>query len=138
MDFVDEQQVTGLQVHQQADDVARPLQRRGAGDPALHPHFLGQHQSHRGFTQAWRAIKQHMVQGLLPPLSRLHSKLAQHLLQLRLTDVVRQGVAVGALHRHGPSLPPEKTDIQDPLLTGLGSAGVGGDDRHSGRVPSPG
>ena len=100
-------------------------------------HFLGQHQSHRGFTQAWRAIKQHMVQGLLPPLSRLHSN-TQHLLQLRLTDVVRQASRSEPFIGTDRHFLRRRLSIQDPLPTGLGSAGVGGDDRHSGRVPSPG
>ena len=37
-----------------------------------------------------------------------------------------------------PDVSKSATFVQHPLWTGLGRAGVGGHDRHAGRVPSSG
>ena len=64
MNLVNEQQITGLQVDQQANDVARAFQSWCTGDPALHPHLFGQNHGHGGFAQTRRAIEQHMIEGI--------------------------------------------------------------------------
>jgi hypothetical protein len=89
VDLVDEQHLLGLEIDQQAHDVARALQRRGAGDPAAHPQLFGQHQGHGGLAQARRTMQEHVVQGLAAAAGGLHGN-AQHLLELPLADVVGQ------------------------------------------------
>ncbi|CAI8157290.1 MAG: Uncharacterised protein [Synechococcus sp. CC9902] len=137
MDLIDEQQVARLKVHQQTHDVARSLQRRSTGDPALNPELLGQHQGHRGFTETRWAVEQHMIQGLTAALSRLHRN-AKHLFQLGLTDVVGQLPRAETFIDADRRLLGRRLSVQDPLRPGLGRAGVGGNDRHAGRVPSSG
>ncbi len=89
MDLIDEQQLARLQIHQQAHDVARTLQGWCAGDATAHTQLFGQHQSHGGFAQAWRAIKQHVIERFLAGAGGFHRN-AQHLLELPLADVIGQ------------------------------------------------
>ena len=89
MDLVNEEHVPLLHGHEQADDVARALQGRGAGDPATGCQLCRQHHGHGGFAQAGRPVEQEVVQGVLAMPCRLQGNV-QHLLEGALTDVVPQ------------------------------------------------
>ena len=145
MNLVDEQQLMGLQVDQQANDVAGALQGRGAGDAAAHSQLLSQHQSHGGFAQARWAVEQHVVEGLLAGAGGLHRD-GQHLLELALADVIGKALGTetvlpgqatgcgGELLEHGSGI--HKTRWW--LVAAGAAAGrrrSRGDDGHAARVP---
>jgi hypothetical protein len=87
MNFIDEQQLPRLQIHQQPNNVPRALQGRSAGDPAGHPKLFSQHQSHGGFAQARGPIQQDVIEGITASERRLDSY-PENLLQFGLSDVV--------------------------------------------------
>ena len=89
MDFIDKQQLARLQIHQQANDVAWALQGWRTGNAARHTQLFSEHQRHGGFAQAWGAIKQHMVEGVVAQAGGLHRN-PEHLLELALADVIAQ------------------------------------------------
>ena len=146
MNLIDEQQLPRLQIHQQTDDVAGALQGGGAGDAAVHPQLFGQHHGHGGFAQTRRSVEQHMIQGIAAAKGRLHSN-AEHLLELALTDVIVETARPEAVIATGrrrwiqivSGLPGGiHHPVGRPFRPGAWSCGVGRNDRHVGRVPSPG
>ena len=138
MNLVNEQQITGLQVDQQPNDVARAFQGRCTGDLALHPHLFGQHHGHGGFAQARRAIEQHMIEGIAAAKRRFHRN-AQHLLELALADVVVQALGPKLVFRPTHHLFRCRLGVHQRFRAAWWLAtGAGGDNRHAGRVPRPG
>ena len=146
VDLINEQQLLGLEVHQQAHDVAGALQGRGTGDAAAHAKFFGQHQGHGGFAQARGAIEQHVVEGFLTAAGGLNGN-AQHLLEFALADVVGQALGPEAVFP-GRGLFLDRRWIHQPrALHRLGRHGLGrpgaatggrrsrGNNRHTARVP---
>ena len=87
MDLIDEQQLPGLQIHQQANDVARPFQGGRTGDAAAHPQLLGQHHGHGGLAKTWWSVEQHVIKRIAAAQRRFNGD-PQHLLELPLTDVI--------------------------------------------------
>ena len=137
MDLIDEQELPRLQIHQQANDVAGAFQCRSAGDPAADPKLLRQHQRHGGLAEARRAVQQNVIQGFAAAQGRLHCN-AQHLLQLGLADVITQASRPQPVIGFGCSLLRQRLGIEHGLAARCPPAGIGGDDRHAGRVPSSG
>ena len=117
MDLIDEEQIAGLKVDQQADDVPRALEGGSTGDAALHAQLLRENQSHGGFAKTRGAIEQDMVQGLSTAEGCLHRN-AQHLLQCALPDVLIEALRAQAVLR------------TDALLIG-GGLGI-----HKHRLPA--
>ena len=89
MNLVDEQQLPGLEIHQQANDVAGALEGRRTGDAAPHPQLLGQDHRHRGLAQPGGAVEQDVIEGFIPRLGGLNRN-PKNLFELALADVVRQ------------------------------------------------
>ena len=137
MNLVDEQEFPGLQIHQQADDVPGTFEGRSTGDPAAHPQLFGQHERHGGLTETGRAVQQDVIEGFIPAQRRLNRD-AENLFQLGLPDVIRQTFGPKTVIGTGLHLFSRRLHIQHPFRTGRWGAGVGGNDRHAGRVPSPG
>ena len=121
MDLVDKQQIAGLQIHQQTNDVPGPFQGWSARDPAMNAELLSQHQRHGGFAKARRTIEQHMIQGITPPEGSLHSN-PQDLLQFALADVVIQSLRPEAVLGANTGLLHRGLRIHQERLPALGSA----------------
>ena len=99
VDLVDKQHVPGAQVGEQSRQVPRLLNGRAAGNPQIHPQLVGHDPRQGGLAQAGRAVKQHVVQGLLPALGGLDVDL-QVLLDLVLAHIVGKSPgAQGVFHR---------------------------------------
>jgi hypothetical protein len=93
---------------------------------ALPPHLPRQQQRQRRLPQPRRAIQQQMVQRLPPPLSGPHSDL-EHVLQLRLPQVLRQGLGTQRLLHQTLGFLRRCLGLQQ-RLTPLRP--LGGDNRH--------
>lgn len=62
MDFINEKHIPGVQVAENGSQVAGPLNGRTAGDADVLSHFRRHDAGEGGFSQAGRAVQQHMVQ----------------------------------------------------------------------------
>jgi len=67
VDFVDEQNVAGVQVGQQRRKVAGLFNGRAGGDTDVHAHFVGDNARQRGFAQTGRAVQQGVIQRFSTP-----------------------------------------------------------------------
>ncbi len=65
MDLVDEEDVALLEVGEQADEVARPLEHRARAGAEVDAHFLREQDRERRLAEAGRAEKQRVVERLL-------------------------------------------------------------------------
>ena len=64
VNFVDEQNVTGIQIGQQRRQVAGLFDGRAGGDADIHTHLVGDDTCQGGLAQAGRAVKQSVIQRL--------------------------------------------------------------------------
>ena len=64
MDFVDEQDIPGLEVCQDCGEVAGPLDHRAGGGAEADAEFAGDDLRQRGLAEAGRPVQQHVVQRL--------------------------------------------------------------------------
>ena len=67
MDFIDEQNVAGVQVGQQRRKVAGLFNGGAGGDTDVHAHFVGDNARQRGFSQTGRAVQQGVIQRFSTP-----------------------------------------------------------------------
>ena len=65
VDFVDEEDVAGLEVGEDAHEVGRPDQCRAGGGFEVGVHFVGDDVGDGGFAQSGRAVQQDVLDGLL-------------------------------------------------------------------------
>jgi hypothetical protein len=63
MDFVNEQDIPGLQVRQDCSQVAGALDHRSRCGSKADTQFAGDDLRQRGLTESGRPVQQHMVQG---------------------------------------------------------------------------
>ena len=73
MNLIDEQHVIGLQTRQQPRQVTGLVQDRTRCGPNGHAHLIRHNVGQGGLAQTWRAVQQHVIQGL-PALLRSHHK----------------------------------------------------------------
>ena len=64
MDFVDKEHISRFQGSEQAGQVSGFVQHRTGSHLHVHSHLVGNDMGQRGFSQAGRAVEQHMVQSL--------------------------------------------------------------------------
>ena len=95
MDFINKKNVVVVEVGQNSRQVSGALYRRTGGNPDVHPHLSGNDISQGRFPQPRRAVKQYMVQRLVPALSRRDGYL-QVLLDLVLPDKVIEAAGAEA------------------------------------------
>ena len=72
VDLVNEKDIVGLEVGEQARQLARLVDDGAGGDAHVHAHLIGDDVREGGLAEAWRPVQQHMVEGLFPRLRRLH------------------------------------------------------------------
>ena len=89
MDFVDKEDIAGIQIGQQRRQIAGFFNGWAGGDANIHPHLVGDDAGQSGLTQTRRAVQQGVIQGFSPPPGGLdvNRKIA---LGLLLTGVIAE------------------------------------------------
>ncbi len=90
MNFINKQDVALFQVGKQRRQVTGAFQRRAGGDSKIHAQLVGDDRRQRGFSQAGRAIQQHVIQRFAAQASGI-DKYRQIFLHLFLTDIIVHG-----------------------------------------------
>ena len=82
MDFVDEQDVTRVQIGQQGSQVAGLFDGGAGSNPDIHSHLVGDDTGQGGFAQTGRTVEQGVVQRLIsaPGRFNINGKVALGLL----------------------------------------------------------
>ena len=106
MDLVDEEDVPGVQVGEDAHQVARLLQHRPGGHLDPDPHFRGEHHRQRGLAEPRRPVEEHVVERVAPPAGS-RDRDRERLLDLCLADAL--GEAARAQGQLRTTLPGELT-----------------------------
>ena len=91
MNLVYKEDVVLRQIGEQRGQIAGLLNGGAGGDADIDPHLVGNDAAEGGFTQAGRAVKQNVVQGLAPHFGGLDKDL-QVALGLLLPDILPQGL----------------------------------------------
>ena len=91
MDLVYKQDVVLIEVRQQRCQIPGLFNGRAGGDADIDAHFLGNDAGQRGFSQARRAVEQHVIQRFRAAAGGFNED-RQVLLGLLLPDVLRQCV----------------------------------------------
>ena len=90
MDLIDEEHIPCAEIGQQSCQISGLFNGRAGGNPEIYVHLIGDDGGKGGFSQSGRAVKQDVIQGLSPCLSRLDID-GQVFLDLVLPDVFPQG-----------------------------------------------
>src|SRR2546428_2875463 len=98
MDFIDEQYVTGLQVGQDAHQVAAALQRRPGGRDDVRAHLVSDHVRQRRLAQPGRPVQQDVVERLAALLGGLDAD-PQAFHDLGLADAFVQRLRAEAAYK---------------------------------------
>ncbi len=115
MNFVDKKDVAGTQVGENGRQVARALYRRAGGDFNVDAHLIGQDVRQSCFSQARRAVEQHVIQRFGALASSIDQYLqvffdlfladqidqamrAQRLIQPVIRPGIRVDKAIGLIH----------------------------------------
>ena len=64
MNFVDEEDLAGLEIRQDGSQVARLLEERARRAAERHPELVRDHVRQRGLAEARRAVQQHVIERL--------------------------------------------------------------------------
>src|SRR5262249_11322327 len=86
VNFVDEEDVTKIEVGEDCRQVTFELNQRTCRRPEMGSHFISDHRGERGFSQPRRSVKQNVIQRLSPLPSRSNRDL-EILLNVPLPDV---------------------------------------------------
>ena len=89
MDFVDKENVSGVQVGEQRGKIPGLFDGRAGGDADVYPHLVGDDPCQGGFAQTGRAVEQGVIQRLIPAAGGFNID-GQVSLGLLLPGVVRQ------------------------------------------------
>ena len=87
MNFDDKEHIAFTQVRQQRGEISGFFNGRAGGHAQVHSHFIGDDARERCFTEAGRAVEQHMVEGLPAPTRRLYIN-TQVLFDFFLPDII--------------------------------------------------
>ena len=66
MNLIDEENVAGVELGENADEIGSLGQRRTVGHMQLRAHFIGDHVRQCCFAQARRAVQERVLHGFLP------------------------------------------------------------------------
>jgi hypothetical protein len=86
VDLVDEEDIAGLQVREDGNEVTLPLDRRARCDPEADPHFDGDDRRQGGLAKPRGAVEENVVERLTSSFRRLDEN-AQALFHALLADV---------------------------------------------------
>ena len=67
MDLVNKENIPGVQVGQQRRQISGLFNGRAGGDADIDPHLVGDDPRQGGFAQTGRAVKERVIQRLIPP-----------------------------------------------------------------------